>query len=321
MNRFLDTFWKYARIKGYPLLGKHPSYLNLKFVANRTEANQIIISTLERNTPCMIARFGSNELNAIANYIGVNNSDHSFWKFLRTEIPEWWWSISNIEHMQSNAGFFPANEYTLSQYAELCIEDSTYVDILGSWQIKEYFLRDQLKLATKIRLRHLEPDFFTYDASHEWTQCLAGKKVLVVHPFADTIQLQYHKKDKLFFDPNFLPDFDLQTLKAVQSIGGSVKFNSWFDALDYMKNQVTQIDFDIAIIGCGAYGFNIAAHVKRLGKKAIHLGGATQLLFGITGRRWEERADYRKIINEHWTRPMLHETPTQSTNVENGCYW
>ena len=49
-----------------------------------------------------------------------------------------------------------------------------------------------------------------------------------------------------------------------------------------------KIDFDVAIIGCGAYGFPLAAKLKQAGKQAIHLAGATQLLFGIKGKRWEE---------------------------------
>lgn len=45
-----------------------------------------------------------------------------------------------------------------------------------------------------------------------------------------------------------------------------------------------KIDYDICLIGCGAYGFPLAAHAKRKGKKAVHLGGALQLLFGIKGK-------------------------------------
>lgn len=48
-----------------------------------------------------------------------------------------------------------------------------------------------------------------------------------------------------------------------------------------MKDEIDKQDYDIALIGCGAYGFPLAAHIKRSGKKAIHLGGALQLLFGI----------------------------------------
>ena len=50
-----------------------------------------------------------------------------------------------------------------------------------------------------------------------------------------------------------------------------------------MKSQMDQTDYDIALIGCGAYGFPLAAHAKRMGKQAIHMGGSLQLLFGIRG--------------------------------------
>src|SRR5690606_28576019 len=113
--------------------------------------------------------------------------------------------------------------------------------------------------------------------------------------FNKTIEEQYFKKRTLLFkDQRVLPEFkSLETIQAVQTIAGNnSEFNNWFEALDWMKKEIEKKDFDIAIIGCGAYGFPLAAHVKRLGKKAIHLGGATQLLFGIKGKRWTDRNDF-----------------------------
>ena len=50
---------------------------------------------------------------------------------------------------------------------------------------------------------------------------LRGKKVLVIHPFAETIQHQYEQKRTLLFkNPDVLPEFQLETIKAVQSLGG-----------------------------------------------------------------------------------------------------
>jgi hypothetical protein len=153
-----------------------------------------------------------------------------------------------------------------------------------------------------------------------WTKALAGKKVLVIHPFEKTIKSQYKKRTKLFANPNILPKFTLKTLKAVQSLGGnSDDFSNWFDALKHMEDKISSTDFDIAIIGCGAYGLPLAAHVKRMGKKAVHLGGATQLLFGIKGKRWED--SNFKFINDYWVRPLEEEKPKAHKQVENSCYW
>jgi len=176
-----------------------------------------------------------------------------------------------------------------------------------------------LKNSVKVPLKDLEP----YYHLNPWSEVLKGKKVLVVHPFSKSIETQYKKRQFLFSDHRVLPDFELITIKAVQSLIGNkpAEFSSWFEALEFMKNQISNTEFDIAIIGCGAYGLPLAAHVKRIGKKAIHLGGQTQVLFGIIGKRWEDRDFFLDMFNEHWVRPLPEETPQNHIKVEDGCYW
>lgn len=153
---------------------------------------------------------------------------------------------------------------------------------------------------------------------------LEGKKVLVIHPFIESIQSQYKNRKKIFDDYQVLSDFELILYKPVQSIAGNYKelpYDDWFDALENMKNEISKIDFDIAIIGCGAYGMPLAYYVKKMGKKAVHLGGATQLLFGIIGKRWEEEYNLGDLTNKYWVRPKLSEKPKNFDRIENGCYW
>ena len=79
----------------------------------------------------------------------------------------------------------------------------------------------------------------------------------------------------------------------------------------------------MAIIGCGAYGFPLAAKLKAAGKQAIHLGGATQLMFGIKGYRWENNypSKIATFFNDAWIHPSASETPKGAETVEKGCYW
>mgnify|MGYP006876767746 CR=1 FL=1 len=151
-----------------------------------------------------------------------------------------------------------------------------------------------------------------------------GKKVLVIHPFADTILKQYSlNKEHLFPDERVLPDFQLTVIKAVQSIGGkgAPGYTSWFEALEYMKRQIKERDFDIALLGCGAYGLPLASYVKQMGKQAIYIGGALQLMFGISGKRWENKEHVSRYVNQHWVHPSIEETPELYASVEAGCYW
>lgn len=292
-------------------------------------ASDMIYNALQRNKPVMIARFGSTELINIVNYLGVTDKQYkNYLKFIKGESPAWWWQENVMKQLQDWSGFFPPTKEKITQFCEMMIEDSKYVDILGSWVEDEKFMEPYLN-CEKVQLPLLEP----YIATNPWSRALKGKKVLVVHPFKKTIENQYKKRELLFKNKNTLPEFQsLTVIRAVQSIGGNSQFNDWFEALEYMKNEIDKIDYDICLIGAGAYGFPLTAHVKRMGKQGIHLGGALQLLFGIKGKRWEvqnydaiwnlERGFYKTLLdNPNWTRANETEKPSTAHNVEGGCYW
>ena len=189
---------------------------------------------------------------------------------------------------------------------------------------EDFYIKNNMKSLSNISyLLDIEP--WSNDYKH-WSTALSGKKVLVIHPFEESIKSQYLNKDNIFKGTEILPDFKLKTLKAVQTIANEKdnRFKNWFDALEYMYSEAMKIEFDIAIIGCGAYGLPLASKIKMSGKQAIHLGGATQLMFGIKGKRWEENEAFgyvRKFFNESWIYPNENERPKYANKVENGCYW
>jgi hypothetical protein len=86
-----------------------------------------------------------------------------------------------------------------------------------------------------------------------------------------------------------------------------------------MKSEMDKLQYDVALIGAGAYGLPLAAHAKASGAVGVHLGGITQMLFGIYGARWEKQ--YRHHINDAWERPDPHKRPPGYKKVEGGCYW
>ncbi|MBE9599521.1 hypothetical protein [Pedobacter sp. MC2016-24] len=292
---------------------------NWNMFSNKEYSNDLIFKILMSDQPCMIARFGSTEMLSLVNYMGIKQNNRNWKDFITGKSLMWWWSPETIRQLQKWSGFFPAESSKVEDFCRLMINDISQVDVLGSWLNQEAYFESHLINAKKIVLEDLEP-FFT---SNPWTRALEGKKVLVVHPFAETIEMQY-KKRKFLFENDLLPDFQLTTIKAVQSVAGEdTGFVDWFEALDSMKVQIDNADFDICIIGCGAYGFPLAAHVKRIGKKAIHMAGATQLLFGIKGKRWERFIvwPYANLFNEYWVRPGENERPKNASAVEDACYW
>jgi hypothetical protein len=319
---FYKTPLKIAR-KLYAIANPNSSGFgrNWKMFSNKEYASSLIYEALSSDKPVMIARLGSTELNCMVNHLGVTEKQNykTIKGYIKSQTPPWWWEKLSIRQMQNWSGFFPSNTEKIGQFCELMKSDLKQVDILGSWLKQENFFKNELKNAKRVVLEDLEP-FFT---PHPWTRALEGKKVLVLHPFAETIEQQY-KKRELLFENNLLPKFELKTIKAVQSVAGTkTEFADWFEALESMKSKIDKTDYDICIIGCGAYGFPLAAHVKRMGKKAFHLAGATQLLFGIKGKRWEDYVvwPYMNLFNEHWVRPGENEKPEKAQIVEGACYW
>jgi hypothetical protein len=294
---------------------------NWKMFPIKDYANALIKNALTATEPVMIARLGGNELSCMVNYLGVKEKEKykSVRGYIRGKTPIWWWSSSVLKQMQIGAGFFPVDAKNVDRFCELMISVLPNVDILGSWLKEEQFFNSELINSKKVMLEDLEP-FFT---GKPWTKALEGKKVLVVHPFDEAIKNQFAVREQLF-ENQLLPDFELITLRAVQSIAREkTNFKNWFEALDSMKEKIAATNFDICILGCGAYGFPLASYVKDIGKKAVHLGGVTQLLFGIKGKRWENYIvyPYMNLYNEYWIRPGDKNRPQNADMVEGACYW
>lgn len=290
-------------------------------VLDGESANLFIANLLIGENPCMVARFGSTELGAmlaIERFQESSFAERLIESYRRRTLSLW--NSHPVNALQIYSGFFPVKKKSLVRFLAVMQDAVNELDLLGSWATLESRYTQHLPKLPACELRYLEP-YFHEDS---WSKHLEGKKVLVIHPFAKLIEKQYHENRlNLFPGRCVLPEFSLRTVEAVQTLAGDKdnRFADWFDALDWMESEAISKDFDVAVIGCGAYGFPLAARLKRHGKKSIHLGGATQILFGIKGKRWDERVEFSSLYNQHWIRPGDRGRPANYQVVEGGCYW
>lgn len=308
-----------------------PSFALPDCIYDRDKSNKEILNLLSDEAPCMISRFGTTEIGIISNYLMVHKKKNILSKCIEyikgnTGLP--WWDVLFLSTMRTYSGIFPETIDTLEKFSERYLKDIPEIDLLGSFNYTERYM----PLRKDVINVHLEC-LYPFWSKTPWTLALKGKKVLVIHPFSHTIQMQYDQRRLLFDNPDILPDYKLITYQAVQSAGGNeVPFKNWFEALSWMEHEISKIDFDICLLGCGAYGLPLAAFIKRMGKKAVHIGGGLQLLFGIKGNRWDNNAyhwkdlpqlntNYSSLYNQYWTRASQDETPKKAKNVEGACYW
>lgn len=178
------------------------------------------------------------------------------------------------------------------------------------------------KAGTRITpINHLEPFVAQSESVSPWTSALSGKKVLVIHPFLETIQSQYSRRTSISGVADIMPEFTLQVVKPPVTFAGEKSDKPWREHFDQLIHDIEGLDFDIALTSAGSYGLPIAHEIVKSGKQAIHLGGSLQLLFGITGKRWEDRTPFSAYMDETWVRPSADEVPAGSTRVEGGAYW
>lgn len=311
-----------TRLLGYPpnrvIDNSRVHYFNKD--ANDYIYQQISIA-LSNGKGYALGKLGTVELGCIVSYLKRNKwRFNDYAKFLRGyPVPLFY--EKEILRLNNNAGVFPAEESIGNKFCELMLKDIDVIDTLASYAWCERYILQHISHCSTV---NLDGYYAPFMFEQPWTRILENKRVLVIHPFAKSIESQYAKRETLFSNPLVLPQFkSFRVIQAVQSIAGnSCEFSDWFSALNYMKEEMEKEDFDIALIGCGAYGFPLTAHAKRLNKVGIHLAGWTQMLFGIYGKRWlTDQPQYAKFINDNWIRPNNDEVPQNSKRVEGGCYW
>ncbi len=312
---FLHFIIKSGRIVAFKKFHPTTTIMDIKKYAAKelmpiSEANEYLADRIAVHEPFMAGRLGATEMGCVMNNMF---SKKGYKEPLDFQI---------YERGNHANGLFPLDQQTFDCFSDIMLASIGECDLEGA----SYFIMDEYYykkyMSNKAALSHIRVfDFWRFE--HPWTRALKGKKVLVIHPFEATIRSQYQKREHLFSNPEMLPEFQLYTLKAVQTIAGQrdERFSNWFEALDYMYNEAMKIDFDVALIGCGAYGYPLAAKLKKAGKCAIHMGGVTQFLFGIIGSRWENEPGAGDFFNEYWVRPSADEIPAGAQNVEGGCYW
>lgn len=263
----------------------------------------------QRDSPFFAGRLGSTELKAMSRMVLLESRSLSekLFAFIARLEPGFWTRV-RFRELLTQSGFFPVQRETVNQFVEIMRDSLHDIDLFGSWVPGESLFADDLRRA-KICPAPMDP--FS-NPRNPWTASLEGQRVLVVHPFSETIETQYERsRDKLFPGSNLLPEFTLDVVRAPLTLNGpTAEVQDWFEALDNLSAEVEGKKFDVAILGCGAYGFPLASRIKRNGGKVINLGGTTQLLFGIKGWRWDHNGFGDRWYNDLWIRPLPADTPS-----------
>lgn len=277
------------------------------------EAGPILIEAISTGRPLAAGKIGFTELLGLNHYLKRKAAISKN----REPAP---YPPYTSDTLFINSGVFPQQDKLFDRFANIFYDRLGEMDVLASWGLngETYMFNTAAPSATLVRRVSLEP----YLSDNSWTSALEGKRVLVISPFIDTVRQQYSRRTEIWKDQRMLPAFTLETIRAPFSAGlVTPKHLDWMEALADLEGQMDALEYDVALVGAGAFSLPLATHAKRRGKVGVHMGGSLQLAFGIYGNRWKDDKEFQRFFNDSWVRPSKEETPEFVHKNENAAYW
>lgn len=272
---------------------------------NIDTGNQVIVDRLQQNEPFCVARLAG-ALSTISMSVD------------RRINPD----VQSVCDAITNDGMYHNNSTELLQLIEKYISGIRSADYLACFselvvEEQKYFL-DKFEHIKTIHNRSLEP-FYTDQTP--WTKELNDRKVLVVSSHTSSFSVQIANNN---LPAMWAQDQQFELYKSYNTLANNRPHNSCLETLDVMKNDISKLNFDVAILGCGGYGLMLCDHIKHeLKKSCIYIGGSLQLLFGVLGRRWVSNALVRDKLNNfnNFIFPVDQDKIDNFETIEFGCYW
>ena len=270
---------------------------------------------LSGTAPCFLGRVGGSDTNAVAaaltNKARGQPADH----------PD---VMAHLKTVERYNGYYDldgdtakfvryidamSDSYAAARHLFFC--NYQLLSLYFSGNLDKTFFRDefenkvgfQLLYSETLGSRHsLEAYPYTFVeklASHPQTlmnvlaKVLPGKRVLVISPFSRSIQANYQNRHSFFKNYRY-PEFSLQVFNTPITYAGLppryYPHRDWFETTEAMTRSISRLDFDIALLSCGSYAMPLGQHIAAtMGKQAIYVGGVLQLMFGIMGRRYNNK--------------------------------
>lgn len=268
-------------------------------------SNKIVTDLLNDDKPFHVARLAGS-LSTMCMYINKKQNPPAI----------------HVKNAVTNDGMYYNEPSDLLRIAELYTNGICSADYLACFpslvvEEQKYFL-DKFKHIKPVHNRCLEP-FYTDDTP--WSKNLSGKKILVVTSHINSIakQIQNNRLPDVWSD-----DQEFVLYKSYNTLAGNRLHSDCIETFNMMKSEISELEFDLAVLGCGGYGLMLGDFIKNnLNKSSIYIGGAIQLLFGVMGSRWLNNSLVRSKLKNFtdFIEPVEEDRINNYQSIENGCYW
>ncbi len=313
-------------------MGKKRSFIipaseNIKIYHDMSDSQtaDTFVEIMNSNQPMFLSRLGGSDYECVLDYyndITVRDDEK--------------WLNDRIEKVKQFNGYFDFtnDREKFLKYLEIlttAYKDSdayTYANsmLIGQFACGNFALRDAAFLNDICQYKTcINYDFIEFmnpflSSLDRWT---TGKKILIISPLAKSLEYQYKNKDFLYHKFKF-PDFELLTYntKITYSNASSdnkntlgTRTNDWISEAEAMSDDISKIDFDIALLSCGSYAMFLGDFIKKeMKKKSLYLGGILNMYFNIYGGRFSQEA-YQQIYKSVGLNQAYQINPIENQDI------
>ena len=285
---------------------------------SRLHQEATIREMIHKKEPCAMGKIGTTEL------LGLEY----LYRWIQPSWPKTASWRRPAKRLYECSGLFPIRHDIFFRWADECRLSLGQLDLASQWQVgPAYETALESALIDRLCPRAVRVGYYflrILNPRAPWLDDLAKLRWLVIHPFEKTIRAQLpHLAELGVYSESARGDLAHRArdtaILACPQLPYMVppRHRDWFEALEDLKSRMEKIDYEIALVGAGAWSLPLVAHAKAMGKKGMHLGGSLQLMFGIKGGRF----DNNRIYNPRWTRPLPQESPANHRLMEGGAYW
>ena len=229
---------------------------------------------------------------------------------------------NNIDiYMKTNAGLYYKNEIDKNKVLDWWCNNTIEIIKKSTLTSCYAFLQNDLLLWSKLNLKQ---EYYNWGNIHEFLlKNLKDKKLLYIGNAVKSIKFAYERNVQNAWKFH-IPNFDMYFLETPQTtLKMDYPHESIIETTNILVEEIINkySDFDVAILGCGAYGppiINILSQ-KFNNKNMLYLGSKCFTMFGIYSNGIEI-SNSGKEIKENWI-TVLEECDERCKNIDQGKYW
>jgi hypothetical protein len=149
---------------------------------------------------------------------------------------------------------------------------------------------------------------------------LEGKKVLVISNAIDILKKSADRGLENVYNIPISKLYSIDYIKTPQTtLGAEYPDNTIIETNDKILEEIKKIDFDIALLACGAYGIPLANEIRKMGKMSVYLGSALYTMFGVYSSGIH--LPYDNIFKKENFIEVEEECPQHCIKIDDGKYW